>query len=271
MIRANTVFPIGEVIGRWSIVERVRGTPLAGQYLAIDDEIEGLLLVTLGPEQTRATAEHLRDFELRVSGVAPLRGVYGLTDRGGAVYHGLIERVPSGKPLTKWTWPLMPAQGTFLATHVARLVARVAAAQKVLGGIRPEIMWCEDRDMGLALNGLCPRGEPFLRTASKPAGGAHALFETSYSPPEMLEGGPASVAGDVFSACASLVHVLSGAHPFEGDRLPMQLMAIGAGRRRPWPKQRPVFADVLDAGLSVDAMRRPTPEQLVAEITKVRA
>lgn len=271
MISANFQFPLGETIGRWPIVERVRGTPLAGQYLATDDEIEGMLLVTLGPEQTRPTAELLRVFELRISGVGPLRGVYGLVDRGGAVYHGLVERVPEGKPLTRWTWPLAPAQGTLLATQVARVVARAAAAHHALGGIRPHTMWAEDRDGGVALNGMCPRGEPFLRTASRPAGGPHALFEDSYLPPEMLEGGPASAAGDVFSACASLVHVLSGAHPFEGDRLPMQLMAIGAGRRRAWPRGRPVFADALDAGLSRDAAQRPTPEQLVAEITKVRA
>jgi hypothetical protein len=270
IVKVRTEWPIGEEIGRWSIAEHVRGTPSSGQYLASDDEIRGAsLLVTLGPEQTRPTAELLRAFELKVSGVGPLRGVYGLVDRGGAVYHGLVERVPEGEPLSARPWPIDLAVAAPFALQLARLVERAAGARVALGGLRPQLIWVEDRAGKLALDGACPRAELFMQSARRPGGTSASLFDDFYFAPELLDGSPPSAAGDVFSACACIAHVLSGAHPFDGDNAARQLLAIGTGRRRAWTGPAAI-KPILDAGLAVLPDARPSPAELVAALAGVK-
>ncbi len=268
LVGARTEFPVGHVVGRWEIAQRVRGRPVAGQYLAEDDEMRGAeLQITLGPEQALPTLELLGALELRLTGVAPLRGIYGLTDAGGAVYHALVERIPAGAPLSRRSAPIAPDAAAPLAAQLARLVARAADASMALGVLRPEQVWVDERDGRVLLAGVTPRAEVFLRSARRPAAGAGVLFEDCYLPPEMLDGAPPSTAGDVFGAAACLVRALSGEHPFEGDTDPAQRLAIATGRRRTWRGPR-ALAAALESALDVRPQLRLYPDELVEAVDR---
>ncbi len=252
-------FPIGATLaqGAYVITERIRGSRDRGMYRGHRMEDRASVVIAVGLAQTSAGNEQRVRLSLSVPGVAALCHIGPLehaASAGGPVYDGLVELEPAGQPVAQRA-AMERAHCVRLACQVAEHVCQVHDRGLVVGGIRPEYIYATSDE--LAFSGLMPRGEQFLATASRPSYGVPPLFGYLYYAPEQLMMKPASPASDVFSLCATIVHLATGHHPFVGDDAGTQLSSIVTGERRPGADLGPLGA-VLDRGLAMAPDDRPS-------------
>src|SRR4029079_11133195 len=99
---------------------------------------------------------------LRVLRVGPLRGVLPFTAPDGEPCLALVETRPLGTALSELSPAVVRAVAVELAIALAETPEQAAQGGGVLAGIRPELIFVEERAGELTLNGLAPRGERFL-------------------------------------------------------------------------------------------------------------
>jgi predicted Ser/Thr protein kinase len=96
----------------------------------------------------------------------------------------------------------------------------------------------------------------------------------AYISPERLRGGDATAASDVWAVGVLLWESLAGEHPFWGVPLPQVAAAIEAGAtpigttRSDLP---PAIADAVSSALTLEPSRRPSAEQLAADLRSALA
>lgn len=252
-------FPIGATLahGVYLITERIRGSRDRGMYRGHRTNDHASVVISVGLAQTAPRDEQRSRLSLPAPGVAALCHIGPLEHAASAsdpVYDGLVELEPAGQPVAR-SMPIEGARCWRLARQVAECVHQVHDRGLVVGGIRPEYIYATPDD--LTFSGLMPRAEQFLGTASRPSYGVPPLFGHLYQAPEQLMRKPASPASDVFSLCATIVHLATGHHPFGGDDAGTQLSSIVNGDRRPRPDLGPLGA-VLDRGLAMAPEERPS-------------
>jgi hypothetical protein len=259
----SEIFPLGATLdsGEWRIVERLRGTADRGVFRAHRrDGKTGL--VTLGGKQARSWFETGARLEVQAPGVAPIAFVGPLEHGGEERFDALVELEPAGAPLSSLPLPLAEQAAIRLGLDLARIVAHAHDGEAVLGGLRPETIYCA---AGGAVAGVAPHGEPFLATAAPPSYGIVPLYDHLYAAPEVLMGHDATAASDVFSLCAVLAFAASGEPPFEGDSAREQLFAITSNHRRALRAPRSLQR-ICDAGLAPAPPRRPTARAIEAQL-----
>jgi len=241
-------FPEGVRIagGWWTIIERLRGEPDRGMYRAVGD---GSVLVTMSAPQRRPNRELCARFGYAIAGIAPMIGIPAVA-LGGEDYDALIEREPAGEPVTQ----RRPADPRAVGRELAAIVARAHAAGRVLGGIRPELVYSD----GARCTGVAPRAEPFLAGAVERCYGVAPCFEQVYLSPEALALRPVTAASDVFSLCATLAYLFDGEPPFAGANLIERIGAAMRGAHRELG-----LPAVVRAGLAVEPEQRPCAAELV--------
>lgn len=244
-------FPEGAAIanGRWTITETLRGGPDRGMFRATGT---CRALVTMGPPQRDDHDAVRMRLALAVPGVAPLLAITTAAGEG-VPYDVLVEGEPEGAPVTA----RRPDDPRAVARGLAATVARAHAAGHVLGGIRPELVYAA----GAAFTGVAPRAEPFLALAMERSYGVPPCFDEVYASPEALSLLPITAASDVFSLCATLVHVLEGTPPFAGANLLERMAAALRGMHRPTAVHPTIVA-----GLATSPAARPDAAAVLAAL-----
>jgi hypothetical protein len=204
---------------------------------------DGRVLVTMTAPQTVAHAELVRRLAIGVEGITPLLDVTTVVIEG-VPYDVLVEAEPEGAALTNFRMEDSAAVARGLAAHVAR----AHAAGRVLGGIRPELVYTD----GYVCTGLAPRAEWFFMTAGGRCYGVPPCFDEVYLSPEMLSLAQPTPASDVFSLCATLAWILDGVPPFPGRTLIERLGAAMQGSPR-----RLDVDPVIVAGMRANPADRP--------------
>lgn len=233
------------------LTEALHGTVDRGVFRARRTDSAGAdrALVTLAPPQTVPRARLHQRLEMTGTKVAALRHLGPLEDGAGR-YDGMVEDEPAGRPLRGRR--LTPHQAIDLAIDLCDAVGEAGQCGAVLGGLRPELIYVDDR---ARLTRMAPRCEPFLATSAPPCSGTPHCFDYLYAAPELSAAPPPTTAADVFSIAAVLAELIAGEHPFVGDDPNSQLHAIACGDRRPW-RGPAALAPVIDRGLATDPSRR---------------
>ncbi len=86
---------------------------------------------------------------------------------------------------------------------------------------------------------------------------ANILGTVAYMAPEVLEGGSATPASDIYSLGAVGHEMLTGSRPFAADSIEELAQAIRAGERRPMPGVDEATEAAVARAMSVDADERP--------------
>jgi serine/threonine protein kinase len=253
-------FPIGESLeGGGVITDAIRGDDARGMFRAVD-AARRRLLVTVTSRQTRPLDVLADELDIQVDGVARLRDISPLGDSHVA----MVEEEPAGVPSSDHALPLRPGAAVALAGELAAVLERAHAEGLVILGVRPELVYLEERGGALHVSGLAPRADLFV-TGATAVYGAKPLFDQLFAAPELLTMqtrlvGPAS---DVFSLAAVVAVWLTGEHPFEGETPTAQLGAIVNGRGRPW-RGPAALGMALSRGLERAPAARPSLSQLIA-------
>jgi hypothetical protein len=252
--------------GSYQITEHLWGTPDRGCYRGIRLLDGEPVVIALGSPQQRARTELGVALTLVGAGIAALRGITELVEQNESPLAALIEDAPPGVPLASVALPLSLADAVGLGIALARVIKQVHAHGQIVRGIRPELVYVDEKR---SLSGLVPRCELFWSLAPAPGYGVAPCFEDLYLAPEIVAGRDAVPASDVFSLCALLAHVASGEHPFAAPSMMGQITAIATGKRVRWTGPE-VLAAVLDAGLAVDPAKRPSPARVIEALEKTR-
>jgi serine/threonine protein kinase len=254
-------FPIGESLaGGGVITDAIRGDDARGMFHAVD-AAKRRLLVTVTSRQKRPLDLLEEELGYQVDGVARLRDITPLGDS----HASMVEEEPPGRPSTDHDLPLAPDTAVALAGELAAVLERAHGEGLVLIGVRPELVYLEERGGVLHVAGLAPRADLFVSGASA-VYGAKPLFDQLFAAPEVLTMQKSvSPAADVFSLCAVLAVWLTGEHPFEGETQTAQLGSIVGGRGRPWSGPA-ALGMALARGLERTPRARPSLPELFAEL-----
>jgi len=250
-------FPIGAHLGGrdFSVTERIAGEKWRGRYRGVDRS-GARVLITIAGEQTVKASQLRRELALEVPGIARLRYV-GQVAGGPGPFDGMVEDEPPGAPIAALTELPSPRVGLSLGIGVAEIAAGAHAAGLVIGAFFPELIYLTAEAGRLAISGIAPRAEQFVRTASRPSFGLPDLFAWVYHAPEVLAGGARSAASDVFSLAALTTEWTTGRPAFDGDGSPARAVAIQMYARRPLEAPDGLRA-LLESGLERDPARRPS-------------
>ncbi|MBK9031841.1 MAG: hypothetical protein IPL61_11035 [Myxococcales bacterium] len=254
--------PCGATIhGAWTLVTRVRGAADRGSFLAMSRDAR-YALATMTSRQREPLDRVRASLQRGGPAVAPLIAVTELRTRHDDLVV-LLEVEPEGQPLSCWWIPLDATGVAELATSLFHLLS---AADGALGGLRPETIFAENEPatpFTARITGVAPRGEAFMAGQAPRSVGSVTPYRYLYDAPEVLRGGPPTLAGDVFAATAVVAHMATGAHPFEGESAFMQLSAIVAGQRRAYHGP-PGLEALIARGLAADPAQRPSAAELAA-------
>ncbi len=256
----RTTDPSGVEAGQgWTLVEWLRGSTGYGQGRYTHTDGTHALVTVTRPQQVPA-AELVARMQHTTDGIAPLLSIAHTED------HALLrEREPTGIPLSTPMFPLAPEAALTLFAGMLTILARAAASGEVVRGVRPELVYIGD---GLVVTGIAPRGPQFASTMveSRDLNPTYP-FAALYDPAEVLNGSAPSTASDVFSACAVFLYALTRRAPFGPDgSVPEQMIAIMKGSPEIPASIPPPIADLLRAGLSSAAERRPTARELLSAL-----
>jgi len=246
-------FPIGVMVGRWTITELLDGEVSRGRYRVRDGAAVGLM--TVAPTQKLDHRELATRLALQMPGVVPILHIGSLAT-SVARLDGLVEQEPAGRPLRAAL--ATPEQTLCVVRALCDVVMAATARGLVLRGIRPELVYVYDV---CRLTAVAPRCEPFLTTSTPPSFGVVHCFDRYYMPPEVLNLHGATATSDVFSLAVLAVEAITGEHPFVGDHSMEQLMSITSGQRRPWRGDERLRG-VLDRALDRDPAKRPSAAEL---------
>ena len=268
-------FPIGATLagGAFLIAERLHGERSRGLYRGVSrwDFDQRSVLVTVTTRQQAPIDQLAGALAMEVEGISRLRHV-GPVDgepAGADGHDGLVEDEPPGAPLSTGALPLPLPEVVSLVRQLIELLDRAHRAGVSIGELVPELIYARRSAGGdLQLTGLAPRAPAFARGARLPEYPVGPLFPHSYRAPELLTGGEARPAADIFSLAAVAAALASGRHPFVGDWAGPQMVAIVAGRRRPYSGP-PALAALLDRGLAAEPDRRPSLQELALGLAGV--
>ncbi len=260
---------IGRVIASRYRLERLLGRgPLADVYAAQDLQLQRPVAVKL------LRAEAARDPAARAAFQAEAEQAAGLNhphvarvyDAGVADERPYLvqEHVP-GTPLAAWQ-PADAATAVEVTRQAAAALAALHAQGLVHGAVTPETIVLDDRGQarlvdlgppGAAPGEPGPRGDAATQPLVEQPAAAGAL---PYLSPERLAGGPATVAGDVYSLAAVLYGLLAGAPPYPGESAAAVRRAQQAGPPPPLatrnPMVPPALSTVLERALGADPPAR---------------
>lgn len=252
-------FPVGARLeGGGVVTEDIRGDDARGMFRALDQAGQRLL-VTVTSRQKQPLEDLADDLGYQVDGVARLREIAPLGDSHAA----MVEEEPAGRPSSEHALPLAPDVAVALAAEVAAVLERAHADGLVLIGLRPELVYLEERGGSLHVSGIAPRADLFV-TGATAVYGAKPLFDQLFFAPEVLTmQKKVTAAADVFSLSAVVAVWLTGEHPFEGETPTSQLGAIVSGRGRPW-RGPAGLGMALSRGLERAPGARPSLSALIA-------
>ncbi|MBK7076242.1 MAG: hypothetical protein IPH44_28525 [Myxococcales bacterium] len=257
-------YPCGLTVagGAWTIVCLLAGAPERGVYLAMAaDGNYGLATLTSPQRDSLATVEArlARRDDPRLTPLVAIGPVEGASDELVAI----VEPLPDGHPLSTW-W--IPFHGDDACDLASALLRYLATHPTPVGGLRPETIFVtrgSAQPWPTIITGLAPRGEAFMAGQAPRSVGSVTPYRYLYDAPEVLRGGPPTLASDVFAATAVIAHMATGAHPFEGESAFMQLSAIVGGQRRAYHGP-PVLEALIARGLAADPGQRPSAAELAA-------
>lgn len=257
-------YPCGLTVagGAWTIVCLLAGAPERGVYLAMAKDGSYALSTLTSPQRDPLATVETRLARRDDARLVPLVAV-GLVEGAGDEFVAIVEPLPDGHPLSTW-W--IPFRGDDACDLAAALLRYLDAHPTPVGGLRPETIFAT---LGTAqpwptiITGLAPRGEAFMAGQAPRSVGSVTPYRYLYDAPEVLRGGPPTLASDVFAATAVIAHMATGAHPFEGETAFMQLSAIVGGQRRAYHGP-PALEALIARGLAADPAQRPSATELAA-------
>jgi hypothetical protein len=257
---ADEDFPIGARLGGrdFTITERIAGEKWRGRFRG-EDRAGSPVLITVAGEQTVKLAQVRKDIELDSAGIARLRYV-GQVPGGPGAFDAMVEDEPPGTPVAA---PPGARAGLSLAIGLAEIVERAHAAGLVIGAFFPELIYVTADAGRLAVSGIAPRAERFIRSAARPNYGLPDLFASPYHAPEVLAGGARTTASDVFSIAALTAEWTTGQFPFDGEGYPGRAIAIQVYMRRPLEAPEGLRG-LVEAGLEREPARRPPVAEWLA-------
>jgi len=203
-------------------------------------------LVTLSTQHSENYEAMHRRMRLDIAGIAPLVYV-GKTDEGCPFPDALVEEI-IGSEAT----PTLDVRA--LGGAVAKVVAAVHAANGVLAGIRPELIYVDNG----AFAALVPRGPQFAASAPMPRG--VRTYAMPYMAPETLSNSALTAAADVFALAESLWFLATGMHPFGADTMEVVQNLMG-NRRAEWTGDAKL-GTTLTACLAPSPTERPSADEL---------
>jgi serine/threonine protein kinase len=178
----------------------------------------------------------------------------------------------SGGSLTKWCGRLTEAQLRTCAIQIGEAVAALHGDNTAHGDVKPD-------NILLTKDGSLQVGDPLGN-----GGGCTVLYTVNsggtpgYWAPEVMQGGPISLAGDVFSFGATLFHLATGRRPVDGQNLdpwesgaaiPSDMHAVVVACVKRNPGERPTMAQVVTSLKNKQAPASPasaTPKSPVGEL-----
>ena len=248
-------FPIGaQLEGGLTVTEHLRGEPARGMYRAAGRD-GGRFLVTCGTVQQRTFDELRKALLPNLDGVSGLVGLQAIKNNERE-HHIMIEVEPEGDPSSQLGAPLAPSTAAELGLDVVAVLRRAHASGHVLRFLRPELVYAREQGSRLGLTGIAPRAEDFLRTARPPSYGVPPMFDGMFCAPEVSAMRPSGPPADVFALGAVLGQWITGEHPFQGNDMGQQMLAIHANKRRPWKGPQTLRA-------TVDRACLPRPEDRI--------
>lgn len=169
------------------------------------------------------------------------------------------EARPAGQPLSALATPMSEESAIAIGRGLAALAAETHDRGGVLEGIRPEHVFAGDRgEIAVA-----PRAAIAARFIE--GGGSLGLaypYEATYTAPEVLRGEAATAAADVYSICATVTYLMTGAAPHESSDLMTQVAAMMRSAPADYGHAGEWLAARLRAGLSPDPRSRPAAREL---------
>ena len=257
-------YPCGLTVagGAWTIVCLLAGAPERGVYLAMARDSSYALATLTSPQRDPLAAVEARLARRDDPRLTPLVAV-GPVEGASDALVALVEPLPDGHPLSTW-W--IPFHGDDACDLAAALLRYLATHPTPVGGLRPETIFVTRgtaQPWPTIITGLAPRGEAFMAGQAPRSVGSVTPYRYLYDAPEVLRGGPPTLASDVFAATAVIAHMATGAHPFEGESAFMQLSAIVGGQRRAY-RGPPALEALIARGLAADPAQRPSAAELAA-------
>jgi eukaryotic-like serine/threonine-protein kinase len=289
------LFPLGTVLGRYELLERIGAGGTGVIYRARDPQLERDVAVKLLRPDLTHTATNARSRLLReAQAMARLAhpNVVSVFDAGILDGHVFVAmELVDGQTLKQWlrseqrsvqdVLQMFAATARGLeAAHAAGLVHRDFKPTNVLVGRdgRPRVT-----DFGLA------RAVALEVAGPATAGGSeHALVGSgpleytmtltgtllgtpAYMAPEQFLGAPTDARTDQFSFCIALYEALCGQRPFAGETLEQIAVEVTGGKLRAPPTGLvpPSVAAALLRGLEQDAAERfPSISALIAALSE---
>jgi eukaryotic-like serine/threonine-protein kinase len=180
------------------------------------------------------------------------RGVPGLvtlldSDLAAQPPYYVMPYLEGGK-LTKHAGRLTDNQLQNIAAELAWALANLHAAFEVHGDVKPDNVLVS-RDGGLRIADPLGNGTLFTILFRGNRGGT-----PGYCAPEIAAGGPISRAGDVYSYCVTLHHLLTGCQPVAGQRLSLSPTDFA---------RSPKICEIITAGWTLEPQSRPTMQDVL--------
>ena len=226
------------------------------------DDPQQKRLVTQAVLHEVSAAELARRHALEIPGIVPLEyaGPIDAPDHIGWNGECFVEIEPRGQASIELA-PIDEKNAVRLGIDLLEVVARVHAAGGTIGGIRPELVYVRrDVEGRLRLAGLVPRAALFLARAY-PLSSGNPPFTRIYT---ALRDPELQPAGDVFAVSMTLLHLVTGTHPF-GDHYLEEVPRMMSGERPAWTGS-PELGEILTAGIEMDHTRRPGAGELAARL-----
>jgi hypothetical protein len=265
------MFPVGKTVlnSRWEVAEWLEGGPFDGRY-----RCRGLLehagqtaIAYVGLKRRAWDPPAPEVPRLAAEGVAEFLGDDAV-DYDGRTLHVLLEREPSGDPVSSIAGTLDARRLAGVAASLYAICTRVHTGGAALLGIRPETVYVTATEAGVSV-AVLPRWPSFRAiTADSHLGGA-SIFEVPYFPPEVMLDRPRSASAvDVFCAAATIWFLSTGTHPFAGDAWFEIERSTLDGRLRDADVRSPE-RELLLAGLAMDPAKRPAAAELSARWSRL--
>lgn len=251
---------MSEHLGPYQLLSRLGAGGFGHVHLALDQEGRTVAVKVLHPHVTAdsaALARLAREVEtMRLVGGKNVAEVLDVSLDGDRPY--LVTRYVQGKPLS--AVPVPVADLRKLATGLAEALAAMHDAGVVHRDLKPaNVMMSEGEpvviDFGIA---------HALDSLSVTASGA-VVGTPGYLAPEVLEGGPAGPAADVFSFGATLAYAATGRHPYGTG--PASAVAYRVVHHEPDLEGAPGWLEPLLAEcLATDPAARPVAADICARL-----
>jgi serine/threonine-protein kinase len=253
----------GSILDDFRLIELLGRGGMGSVYRARQLSLDRDVAVKVVHRDLVAQPETLVRFRREVLALAGLSHPNVVKVFGGGVHHGTayyamelvdgssVAALLSGKPLTLAQARVIGEglMGALAHLHERGLVHRDVKPGNVLVG-RDSVVKLSDFGLVKAAAGGTLVTEP-----------GTLLGTPQYMPPEVLAGGEASAAGDLYSAGLVLHEVLGGVHPFR--HLSLTDLVARAAERPPGilgrirPDLPPALHEAIGALLAVDPTRRP--------------